>query len=1370
MNPQQARARVAETFPKAFNREKFLEFSRNLLNKFDESKAYAGNTTYIKDAFKPHVARFERLGTYTTADDQKLDVLIVHLTNESKLERARTAIRNFVADQLKTRNEKDAALVAFVSPNDQQWRFSYVKMEYAAVETESGKVGVVTRLTPARRYSYIVGEGESCHTAQTRFLALLQDTENYPTLAQLEEAFSVDAVTKEFFNQYAALFDAIDAALQKIAAKDKTIRDEFQKHNISTVDFAKKLMGQIVFLYFLQKKGWLGVEKGKDWGTGPRHFLRRLADGEYGAYDNYFNDILEPLFYDTLATDRGHEAWCMTFKCRIPFLNGGLFEPPGDYDWRKTDITLPNEFFTNTECNNDGDIGTGVLDVFDRYNFTVNEAEPLEQEVAIDPEMLGKVFENLIEDNQRKGLGAFYTRREIVHFMCQESLINYLETSLNYPTTPIGAVIPQPDKQLPLFVDTSERPNPRATQEEFTDTRQRVLAARKDLELWIRQSDQFAHYAAAIASGTRGDNYPKPPESIRKFAREIDALLRDITVCDPAIGSGAFPVGMMTEIVRARMALTPYFNDVAERTAYHFKRHVIQSSIYGVDIDPGAVEIAKLRLWLSLVVDEDDVQQIKPLPNLDYKIVVGNSLLGFPFKSQRVQRIEKLKAEYFDETDHDKKGRLKREIDSELRQAFAASKASLGYEVTFDFHIYFSEVFRARGGFDVLIANPPYVGEKGHKDLFTEIRKGGLGAFYLGKVDIFYFFFHLALNIGRSGAGIAFITTNYFPTAGGARKLRSDFRKRATVRKLFNLGDLKLFQAALGQHNMITVLSKSNDSLEMAQNCITKRNGAASPGVLQGILEGTDAQTEYFSVSQTDLYDGEENYIRIQGVKGSGGGLSYSILSKLSASESLLGEVCTVNVGMYTGANKVSSNHLYSYKLSLEKGRGIFVITDEEKSQLNLSSIEKAMLLPFFKNSDIKKYNCASKNDLWLIDLTYPKHKDVKWSLIPNIRKHIWQFRKILENRRSNDNGLLAVIANGYWWCYTMRQLEFSQEKIVSPQRSMSNTFALSSSLWVASADVYFITQNVKSVSLKFILALLNSRLYYFWLYHRGKRKGEALELYQKPLSEVPIKLIEPDEQKPFIKLVDRILAAKQRDAEADTRALEREIDELVYALYTLTPEESATVEGLAKIGVSSDAQIQEAQPTNIAREITSFPCLESLADNQEAEQKSKLSKTPVSPTQDDDKPVCINETEQNEVLCTIRQMFSEGLELSRELAFKKIAKELGYDRVGSKIEETLDSDIRTAVKRGILENNRGLIKICIKKIEDYNRDFLKDQFLASIGRPWVEREEAVRAFTRFMGFRRAGEKIQDTVRSLINGLLREDRLESDGHLIRRKS
>src|SRR6266404_2587224 len=220
MNPEQARNLVRQMFAESFDKSRFQNFVLELLNKFDESKAFASNKTYIKDAFKGHVERFERLGTYTSPEDEKLDVLVVHLTKQSKLERARTAIRNFVADHLKQRDGKDAALVAFVSPTEKQWRFSYVKMEYATVEKDSGRVGVETRLTPARRFSYIVGEAESCHTAQTRFLDLLQDTDENPALAQIEEAFSVEAVTKEFFKKYAELFEEFKAALDKLEKKD----------------------------------------------------------------------------------------------------------------------------------------------------------------------------------------------------------------------------------------------------------------------------------------------------------------------------------------------------------------------------------------------------------------------------------------------------------------------------------------------------------------------------------------------------------------------------------------------------------------------------------------------------------------------------------------------------------------------------------------------------------------------------------------------------------------------------------------------------------------------------------------------------------------------------------------------------------------------------------------------------------------------------------------------------------------------------------------------------------------------------------------------------------------------------------------------
>ncbi len=524
----------------------------------------------VPDAFTSHVKSCQRLGTFTAADGELADVLIVRLTESYKLERTRTALRDFVAHKLK-RDEsyKEAGLVAFVAPDAQSWRFSYVRMEYATRrDPKTGKIKPEERLTPARRFSYLVGTDEECHTAQTRFLALLQNTSDRPTFAQIEDAFSVESVTKEFFTKYAELFGDINAALEKLVTKDKALRDEFQKKGVKTVDFAKKLMGQIVFLYFVQKKGWLGVAKGKDWGTGPHNFLRKLVGhaSSLSPSVNIFNDILEPLFYKTLAYYRGNEAWCNRFKCRIPFLNGGLFEPLGDYDWEKTDIVLPNKLFTNNEQNDAGDIGTGILDVFDRYNFTVNEAEPLEKEVAIDPEMLGKVFENLIEDNRRKGLGAFYTPREIVHYKCQQCLINYLDTALN---------------------------------------NEKEIVPRTDIETFIHLGEQISHYEAVETKYAI-----KMPVTIEKYARLIDEKLATITVCDPAVGSGAYPVGMMTEIVRARCALTPYFNpdEKSGRTSYHFKRHAIQNCLYGVDIDPGAVEIAKLRLWLSLVVDEEEMR------------------------------------------------------------------------------------------------------------------------------------------------------------------------------------------------------------------------------------------------------------------------------------------------------------------------------------------------------------------------------------------------------------------------------------------------------------------------------------------------------------------------------------------------------------------------------------------------------------------------------------------------------------------------------------------------------------------------------------------------------------------------------------------
>lgn len=1040
MNRSQANDLVRQTFTNAFDRERFRRFTLNLVNRLDESKAFANNSQYVKAAFRDHVQRFERLGTYTSPAKETVDVLVVHLTQDRKLEHTRTALRNFVADHLKQRNDKDAALVAFVSPSERTWRFSYVKMEYATVAKDTGKVGVEARLTPARRFSYIVGEGESCHTAQTRFLDLLQDTTKDPTLADLEAAFSVEAVTKEFYAKYRELFEDINQALEKLVAANNALHTEFTTKGVNTVDFAKKLMGQIVFLYFLQKKGWLGVERDKEWGSGPRDFLRRLANQEYGQYNNFFNDMLEPLFYDTLATDRGHE-WAEHLQCRLPFLNGGLFEPLGDYDWRKTDIFLSNKLFTNNDFVEEGIVGTGVLDVFDRYNFTVNEAEPLEKEVAIDPEMLGKVFENLIEENRRKGLGAYYTPREIVHYMCQESLINYLDTALNSEKE----VVPRPD-----------------------------------METLVHLGDQISHYEAVPT-----EYRIKMPRSIEQNARRLDDALADITVCDPAVGSGAFPVGMMSEIVRARSALTPYFNDVHERTPYAFKRHAIQNCLYGVDIDAGAVEIAKLRLWLSLVVDEEDVKQIKPLPNLDYKIVAGNSLLGFPFKSQKLGEIEKLKQRFFDEVDHTKKAQLKAQVDKLLAESFTASKKSLGYEVNFDFEIYFSEVFNTNGGFDVVVANPPYIDSEAMTKTDARLRKLIQDSYTMtrGNWDIYIAFYEKGFRLLGNKGVLSFITPDKWISKPFGDEMR--IKKTENLHSILKAGR-EVFES-VNVDAIVSIFTKTPQpflriyeyvGIEVRQKRVIDKNTLKPPYAYDWLF--------------SDFGD---------------------LLAKIGVHGDPLSRY-----GICENACATSD----AYKLQ--------EFIEEEKS-----NTRKEEYLRIINTGTIGKY--VSK---WgQREMVYLGHRYIR----PVVNK------KRFQEAFLNSYGKKAVKPKLILKGLNLLDACLDTDGSVIPGKT---------TLLITSED---------SKTLRLLLAIVNSSVAFFYLREKysASSYNQGTTFTKEMLNDLPIPETTSHDRDKLVSIVDCILSAKHREPKADTTALEREIDQLVYQLYNLTPAEIAIVEGAHK-------------------------------------------------------------------------------------------------------------------------------------------------------------------------------------------------------------
>jgi len=387
---------------------------------------------------------------------------------------------------------------------------------------------------------------------------------------EIEKAFDIEKVTKEFLRRYKGLYDNVRDELDKNTA-------DFKRAGLEIDDFAKKLLGQIVFLYFLQKKGWFGVKRGNNWGTGDKNYLRHLFQQRETYYrpgdkGNFFNDILEPLFYNTLAIKRTDD-WSDRFSCKIPFLKGGLFEPLFAHDWVNTKLLLPDTLFSNSDRTKEGGVGTGILDVFDRYDFTVNEAEPLEKQVAVDPEMLGKAFESLMASRERKNTGAFYTPQD---------LVEQLTTS-------------------------------------------------------------------AIASGIRVDAIESaltgeipPPEDRRQLLAHIGQL----RILDPACGSGAFLVHCLERLATLRIHL----GDV--RPLHDVRREILTRSIFGVDVNPTAVWLCELRLWLSTAIQdpERDPMRVIPLPNLDRNIRIGGSLTGGSFHSDsripKPARIARVRAQY----------------------------------------------------------------------------------------------------------------------------------------------------------------------------------------------------------------------------------------------------------------------------------------------------------------------------------------------------------------------------------------------------------------------------------------------------------------------------------------------------------------------------------------------------------------------------------------------------------------------------------------------------------------------------------------------------------------------------------------------------
>ena len=634
------------------------------------------------------------IGRQTDADGRELGFFYTRVAQGSDVRRKRVGLRKMIAPYLKY--DVDAAIAVFADEN--HWRLSYI------CDMKEG-------VTNAKRFSYILGDEQGQYKTPLERLDTIYAKRGRFVLNDLREAFSVDALSDEFFDEYHIHYDRIVAEL---ARQGKT--------GAVYHDYVKKLMGRIVFLHFLQKKGWL---------CGDTNFMLNTFS-QSNRRSDYLESVLEPLFFGILNTEpakreqvfsrNGWQQSLVEKWASIPYLNGGLFERDDVDNLR---IVLPESIFSN------------LFSFLASYNFTVDENDPDDAEIGVDPEMLGKIFESLLEDNKAKG--AFYTPKEIVRYMCKESLIAHLASKLpNVADSVVRAFVEHHEMQPEL--------------EPYRDT--------------------------------------------------LETALRDVKICDPAIGSGAFPMGLLNELWRCREALG------TQMSRLQLKKEIIENNIYGVDIERGAIDIARLRFWLSIVVDSEKAE---PLPNFDYKFMQGNSLIesyggfdlsriagktvGRPSTSTQYvigldsdlsqKNLQRLLREYFSVTDHQKKATMRHAINAEVKTLI---RESVGGTPTFlvkldqldpsanqDFflwHTWFKDIFD-KGGFDIMIGNPPYVVVEAngkYRNYETE-----------SSLDLYAYFYERAFKLLKSNGIISFITSSLFVKGLKYTSLRSFLENNVSV-------------------------------------------------------------------------------------------------------------------------------------------------------------------------------------------------------------------------------------------------------------------------------------------------------------------------------------------------------------------------------------------------------------------------------------------------------------------------------------------------------------------------------------------------------------------------------------------------------------
>jgi len=1263
-----------------FDEEKFTNF----IEKNFEDIGFV-DTDYTK-LDNEHIVQYKYLGESFLSDDTNDIGFYILEAKDKNIENKRVGF-NTIINKLASDHTTDCVIVAIIHPDSDVWRLTFVSYD------EDHKLK-----TNAKRYTYVLGQDISIRTAREQLSELLSEP---ITQSTLELAFSVERVTKEFFDKYKNIYKNL---LIELKPHEAIFRGE---DNLKL--FTKKLLGRIVFLYFLQKKGWLASDE--NWENGDKKFLSNCfanKENKYIKYDNFYADVLQPIFFDALNEKREDDIFTL-LNCKMPFLNGGLFHSDEfDRDKNKRPLILiENTVFEN------------IFETFDSYNFTIIEDSPLDSEIAIDPEMLGRVFEDLLED--RKDKGAFYTPREIVHYMCKKSIENYLETQLkeyrydfsmeefldkttlddekvlqfytNHPMKflkidnyfkelhpyknlvvdffivaklrgyllnsdgtrtkkkkirreinhtiwskilkkeyEVVSVIFGSNKEIKLnkvykyptilqYIQIEERyfalaffPNINGDLELSTifqvnkkeikrklknyykalneinennfvfdnEVLESIKKLREDCRslhaepLSLFQVEELPRQAVApiIKQGlstfhnffndksVADENLKKSLKSFNHSDKYINTLLSNsntpqehlkklmlivlnkIKVLDPAIGSGAFPMGILHEIMEARIHLGDKTN------LGQMKRKIIQNSIYGIDIEPSAVEIAKLRFWLSIVVDE---VKPTPLPNLFYKIMVGNSLIETiddenPLKGKTKKSLDELKAS-FDEfyNLHKNKDGKKNQISAKLKRMFKSlletysnqakmvqnekelkknvkeiNTANLIVEVLNDlqtnhysdkiflYKLFFRDVLE-KGGFDVVIGNPPYVRQEKIKELKS---KKEIQAFdsYCGTADLYIYFFEKGYKLLKPNGVLSYITSNKYTRAKYGKDFRKFVLKNTNILEYVDFNGVKVFESATVDTSIMTYKkSKEKDS-----NFIY-----------------CDVDEKYKKGSELDKFIDEKSFDYLKSDLNIEG---FSFLDKKELQIkkkiekigiSLKFWNISMNRGATTGFNEA------------------FVIDGKVKDELISKDIKSADIIkPLLRGRDIKRYSYEFA-DKWIIGTFPALHLDI--NKYPAIKEYLEIFGKRIyqtgqkgSRKKTNNKWFETQDATAYY-------KEFENENITWQRVTKEPLFCMTKKDLNISDSMAFIVSD----SNKYLMAILNSKTLFFYVDKISHQYGTTGYLLSNQyVNQLPIPQIPKEQQKPFEILVDYILFAKEQDMKNEASLFESIIDGMVYDLY----------------------------------------------------------------------------------------------------------------------------------------------------------------------------------------------------------------------------